>query len=109
MQLRHCCNHPFLIKGIEEAEGLDHADDKAYLDKLVASSGKLVLLDKLLPKLQSQGHRVLLFSQARAERRHHDARHGRLRALHGVCASRTCWASRDGAGGGGRRADTSPV
>lgn len=26
-------------------------------------SGKLVLLDKLLPRLKQQGHRVLLFSQ----------------------------------------------
>jgi hypothetical protein len=30
---------------------------------MVACSGKLVLLDKLLPRLQAQGHRVLLFSQ----------------------------------------------
>jgi hypothetical protein len=29
----------------------------------VVPSGKLVLLDKLLPKLQSEGHRVLIFSQ----------------------------------------------
>ena len=33
------------------------------LHHLLTSSGKMVLLDKLLPKLQSQGHRVLLFSQ----------------------------------------------
>jgi len=26
-------------------------------------AGKMVLLDKLLPMLQSQGHRVLIFSQ----------------------------------------------
>ncbi|CAN0483408.1 unnamed protein product [Discosporangium mesarthrocarpum] len=26
-------------------------------------SGKLVLLDKLLPRLKEQGHRVLIFSQ----------------------------------------------
>ena len=63
MQLRHCCNHPFLIKGVIQSEGVHTADDDTYLDKLVASSGKLVLLDKLLPKLQVQGHRVLLFSQ----------------------------------------------
>lgn len=30
---------------------------------LVTSSGKLVLLDKLLPRLQENGHRVLIFSQ----------------------------------------------
>lgn len=32
-------------------------------EHLVASSGKLVVLDKLLPKLKAQGSRVLLFSQ----------------------------------------------
>ena len=32
-------------------------------DSLLSASGKLVLLDKLLPKLRSEGHRVLLFSQ----------------------------------------------
>jgi SNF2 family DNA or RNA helicase len=31
-------------------------------DHLVLGSGKLVLLDKLLPKLFDEGHRVLLFS-----------------------------------------------
>ena len=63
MQLRHCCNHPFLIKGIVQAEGLEHAEDATWLERLVQSSGKLALLDKLLPKLQKQGHRVLVFSQ----------------------------------------------
>ena len=65
MQLRHCCNHPFLIKGIIEAEGLNGADNETYLSNLVSASGKMLLLDKLLPHLQSEGHRVLLFSQQR--------------------------------------------
>ena len=30
---------------------------------IVSCSGKMVLLDKLLPRLQSEGHRVLIFSQ----------------------------------------------
>ena len=63
MQLRHCCNHPFLIKGVVDAEGLSGADDATWLSHLVSSSGKMLLLDKLLPHLQAQGHRVLLFSQ----------------------------------------------
>lgn len=29
----------------------------------VMSSGKMVLLDKLLPKLRAEGHKVLIFSQ----------------------------------------------
>jgi SNF2 family DNA or RNA helicase len=66
IQLRKCCNHPFLLNGVEEevraAENV--ADEKkAEADFLVRASGKLVLLDKLLPKLQEDGHRVLVFSQ----------------------------------------------
>jgi len=30
---------------------------------MVQSSGKLVLIDKLLPKLKADGHKVLIFSQ----------------------------------------------
>ena len=66
IQLRKCCNHPFLLNGVEEevraAEKV--ADEKkAEADFLVRASGKLVLLDKLLPKLKEDGHRVLIFSQ----------------------------------------------
>ena len=32
-------------------------------DELIRSSGKLILLDKLLPKLHKENHRVLMFSQ----------------------------------------------
>ena len=32
-------------------------------EAMLAASGKLVLLDKLLPKLRSEGRRVLIFSQ----------------------------------------------
>ncbi|KAK1291858.1 putative chromatin-remodeling complex ATPase chain [Acorus calamus] len=39
MQLRKCCNHPYLFQG------------------------KMVLLDKLLPKLKERDSRVLIFSQ----------------------------------------------
>jgi hypothetical protein len=41
-----------------------HAADMArYVERLVRSSGKMALLDKLLPKLKAEGHRVLIFSQ----------------------------------------------
>ena len=66
MQLRKCCNHLFLLNGIEEtfresqkAEGLSLSEG----DLLVKGSGKLVLLDKLLPRLKENGHRILIFSQ----------------------------------------------
>uniref|UniRef100_A0A7S1B9C3 Uncharacterized protein n=2 Tax=Corethron hystrix TaxID=216773 RepID=A0A7S1B9C3_9STRA len=76
MELRKCCNHPFLIRGIEdrileEAAVLAHkanpdqpTDPSAiFSEQLVKSSGKMVILDKLLPKLKQGGHKVLIFSQ----------------------------------------------
>jgi len=134
MQLRKCCNHPFLLDGAEDAilsqdilnpekfksdlqkekaefeerqkqaraisinatlndkrklrdkdakrkgeEGKDSGAggidtqqqeneqiERSYdsdMKKMIMSCGKLVLVDKLLPKLKSQGHRVLIFSQ----------------------------------------------
>ncbi|RHZ11678.1 hypothetical protein DYB37_004295, partial [Aphanomyces astaci] len=78
MELRKCCNHPFLIRGAEEREVTRlqkqqprnvplstrrEAVHKQLNDLLVTSCGKLVLLDKLLPRLRDGGHRVLIFSQ----------------------------------------------
>lgn len=57
MQLRKCCNHPFTLEGVEFSETSSNSE------ALVESCGKLVLLDKLLPRLKSQGHKVLIFSQ----------------------------------------------
>lgn len=63
MQLRKVCNHPFLIEGVEDKENKDCVTTEDRLNALVQSSGKLVLVDKLLPKLKSGQHRVLIFSQ----------------------------------------------
>ena len=38
-------------------------NDKNILEAMVQASGKLVLVDKLLPKLKAGGHKVLIFSQ----------------------------------------------
>uniref|UniRef100_M4BRS8 Uncharacterized protein n=1 Tax=Hyaloperonospora arabidopsidis (strain Emoy2) TaxID=559515 RepID=M4BRS8_HYAAE len=74
MELRKCCNHPFLVKGVEEREVKRLANQKSVSKEeiqrqisecLVDSSGKLVLLNKLLPRLKESGHRVLIFSQFR--------------------------------------------
>lgn len=64
MELRKTCNHPFLIKGAR-AEITKHFCSDNEVDLLVNTSGKLILLDKLLPKLQADGHKVLIFSQFR--------------------------------------------
>ncbi|KAI0842546.1 SWI/SNF family of DNA-dependent ATPase [Hypoxylon sp. FL0890] len=57
MQLRKCCNHPYLFDGAEQ--GPPYTLD----EHLVYNSGKMALLDKLLRRLQKQGSRVLIFSQ----------------------------------------------
>ncbi|CAD6185955.1 unnamed protein product [Caenorhabditis auriculariae] len=57
MHLRKACNHPYLFDGAEP--GPPYTTDQHLVD----NSGKMVLLDKLLVKLQKQGSRVLLFSQ----------------------------------------------
>uniref|UniRef100_A0A8C8SKE4 DNA helicase n=1 Tax=Pelusios castaneus TaxID=367368 RepID=A0A8C8SKE4_9SAUR len=60
MELKKCCNHCYLIKQPEENEretGLE------MLMSLIRSSGKLILLDKLLTRLRERGNRVLIFSQ----------------------------------------------
>ena len=65
MELRKCCNHPYLVKGVEQIEmaDVDSHDEGAMMKHLVEASGKMVLVDKLLPALKKQGHRVLIFSQ----------------------------------------------
>ena len=65
MQLRKVCDHPFLLENVESKEvpGLEATDYKAYINALVRASGKTVLIDKLLPKLKADGHKVLIFSQ----------------------------------------------
>jgi SNF2 family DNA or RNA helicase len=85
MELRKCCNHPFLINGVEQMEMenleasieesaannatasarskllFDHREfERNRMEKiLIPSSGKMVLLDKLLPKLRNEGHKVV--------------------------------------------------
>ncbi|XP_072271278.1 chromodomain-helicase-DNA-binding protein 8 isoform X1 [Pyxicephalus adspersus] len=69
MELRKCCNHPYLITGAEEKIIYDFREATPvippdfHLQAMVRSSGKLVLIDKLLPKLKAGGHKVLIFSQ----------------------------------------------
>ncbi|KAJ2041935.1 chromatin remodeling complex Adenosinetriphosphatase, partial [Coemansia sp. S16] len=57
MQLRKCCNHPYLFDGAEP--GPPYTTD----EHLVYNSGKMAVLDKLLKRCKEQGSRVLIFSQ----------------------------------------------
>ena len=78
MELRKCCNHPFLIAGAEEAivqravqrkekeakakkEKNKEKEDEIRQQCLIQSAAKLVLMDKLLCKLREDGHKVILF------------------------------------------------
>lgn len=69
MELRKCCNHPYLINGAEEKILEDfrkaHSSEASdfQLQAMIQAAGKLVLIDKLLPKLIAGGHKVLIFSQ----------------------------------------------
>jgi SNF2 family DNA or RNA helicase len=57
MQLRKICNHPYLF--LDNNNSLyDHVDDMIY-----RASGKFELLDKMVPKLLTAGHKILIFSQ----------------------------------------------
>lgn len=57
MQLRKCCNHPYLFDGAEP--GPPYTTD----EHLVYNAGKMIILDKMLRKFQKEGSRVLIFSQ----------------------------------------------
>ncbi|XP_035769487.1 chromodomain-helicase-DNA-binding protein 4-like [Neolamprologus brichardi] len=62
MDLKKCCNHPYLFPGAAmEAPKMPNGmyDGNA----LIKSSGKLMLLQKMMRKLKEGGHRVLVFSQ----------------------------------------------
>ena len=56
MQLRKCCNHPYLFEGADPDPGVTD-------ESLIEASGKVHVLDRLLTKLKDRGHRVVLFSQ----------------------------------------------
>lgn len=58
MQLRKLCNHPFLV-----LEDVQTIPDEIYYKYVVASSGKLCMLDRLLKVLLHGGHKILIFSQ----------------------------------------------
>ncbi|KKA03156.1 hypothetical protein D499_0C00390 [Hanseniaspora uvarum DSM 2768] len=57
MQLKKCCNHPYLFDGAEP--GPPFTLDQHLID----NSAKMIVLDKLLELKKKQGSRVLIFSQ----------------------------------------------
>jgi chromodomain-helicase-DNA-binding protein 7 len=64
MQLRKCCDHPFLISAQVEEEvmaGTESPQQRA--ERFIRASGKTILLMKLLEKFRREGRKTLLFSQ----------------------------------------------
>ncbi|KAJ7356681.1 SNF2-family ATP dependent chromatin remodeling factor snf21 [Mycena albidolilacea] len=59
MQLRKICQHPFLFESVEDKMNPGGLVD----DKLIRNSGKIELLNRILPKFFAGGHRVLIFFQ----------------------------------------------
>ncbi|KAJ7037457.1 SNF2-family ATP dependent chromatin remodeling factor snf21 [Mycena alexandri] len=59
MQLRKICQHPFLFESVEDKMNPGGLVD----EKLIRNSGKIELLNRILPKFFVTGHRVLIFFQ----------------------------------------------
>ncbi|KAJ9657604.1 transcriptional regulator [Coniosporium apollinis] len=59
MQLRKLCNHPFVFEEVEEQMN----PGKGTNDLIWRTAGKFELLDRILPKFQATGHRILMFFQ----------------------------------------------
>ncbi|KAF2866511.1 SNF2 family N-terminal domain-containing protein [Massariosphaeria phaeospora] len=59
MQLRKLCNHPFVFEAVEDQVNPGRTSN----DLLWRTAGKFELLDRILPKFQASGHRVLMFFQ----------------------------------------------
>lgn len=66
MQLRLVCNSPhnFYNPWLTDA---DAVDDRPVDESIVTASGKMLLLDRLLPALFARGHKVLIFSQFKTQ------------------------------------------
>lgn len=62
MQLRKLCNHPFVFDVVENVMNPMSVSN----DLLWRTAGKFELLDRILPKYQATGHRVLMFFQMTA-------------------------------------------
>ena len=56
MQLRKCADHPYLFKGVEPEPFVDG-------DHLINVSGKMIILQKLIEKVQERGEKMLVFCQ----------------------------------------------
>ncbi|KAF2002774.1 hypothetical protein P154DRAFT_544173 [Amniculicola lignicola CBS 123094] len=63
MELKKASNHALLFPNAEAKFLRENATKDETLKALITTSGKMMLLDRLLTKLKADGHRVLIFSQ----------------------------------------------
>ena len=64
MQMRKCCNHPYLF-----ASPIDEHGEFVVDERVLEASGKMQLLDRMLRILKENGNKVLIFFQVRQRRR----------------------------------------
>ncbi|KAF1811631.1 hypothetical protein P152DRAFT_514776 [Eremomyces bilateralis CBS 781.70] len=68
MQLRLCCDSPYnFFNPFDIHAQASNAAEVTVDESLVTSSGKMLLLDSLLPPLFQRGHKVLIFSQFKTQ------------------------------------------
>lgn len=58
MELRKCCNHPYLISGVREKEEQEEGKKESGL---IDASGKMILVEKMLVKFKREGRKVYIF------------------------------------------------
>ena len=63
IQLRKCCNHLFMLKGVEDDLTENIQTDNELHQLMENCSGKLILLNKFIEKFKTQNHKILIFSQ----------------------------------------------
>jgi SNF2 family DNA or RNA helicase len=63
MQLRKCCNHPFLIREIHDKVSSEVYTQNDYVQKMLDYSSKMIVLDKLITKYKKEHKKMLIFSQ----------------------------------------------
>ncbi|XP_053993731.1 uncharacterized protein LOC128884386 isoform X2 [Hylaeus volcanicus] len=69
MELKKACNHPLLLRSdfdiatLQSNASISPSYREEWYNALLNTSGKIALLDKLLPYLKERNHRVLIFSQ----------------------------------------------
>ncbi|KAF2101696.1 SWI/SNF chromatin remodeling complex component [Rhizodiscina lignyota] len=68
MQLRLCCDSPYnFFNPFSISAAANDRAEQIPDETLVSSSGKMLLLDSLLPALFNDGHKVLIFSQFKTQ------------------------------------------